>query len=41
MPKRYHNAICFSRSKNRAVEAGFTGAEVTDNGGAMLLAEAA
>lgn len=40
MAKRYQNAIRFSRSKRRAVEAEFTGAEVTDNGGAMLLAEA-
>lgn len=38
--KRYQNAIRFSRSKRRRVEAEFTGAEVTDNGGAMLLAEA-
>ncbi len=40
MTKRYQNAIRFSRSKRRAVEAEFTGAEVTSNGGAMLLAEA-
>ena len=39
MAKRYQNAIRFSRSKNRVVEAEFTGAEVTSNGGAMLLAE--
>jgi len=38
--KRYHDPICFSRSKGRRVEAEFTGAEVTSNGGAMLLAEA-
>lgn len=38
--KRYHDPIRFSRSKGRRVEAGFTGAEVTSNGGAMLLAEA-
>ena len=40
MAKRYHDLICFSRSKGRRVEAEFTGAEVTSNGGAMLLAEA-
>ena len=40
MPKRYHNAIRFTRSKRRRVEAEFTGAEVTSNGGAPLLAEA-
>ena len=40
MSKRYHRAIRFSRSKRRRVEAEFTGAEVTSNGGAMLLAEA-
>ena len=40
MTKRCHNAIRFSRSKRRHVEAEFTGAEVTGNGGAMLLAEA-
>ena len=40
MTKRYQNAIRFSRSKGRRVEAEFTGAEVTSNGGAMLLAEA-
>ena len=40
MAKRYHDPICFSHSKRRAVEAEFTGAEVTDKGGAMLLAEA-
>ena len=38
--KRYQKAIRFSRSKKRRVEAEFTGAEVTSNGGAMLLAEA-
>ena len=38
--KRYQNVIRFSRSKSRAVEAEFTGVEVTSNGGAMLLAEA-
>ncbi|MDD9963903.1 MAG: hypothetical protein OXU70_17645 [Gammaproteobacteria bacterium] len=40
MTKRYQKTIRFSRSKKRAVEAEFTGAEVTANGGAMLLAEA-
>lgn len=40
MPKRYQNAIRFSPSKRRRVEAEFTGAEVTANGGAALLAEA-
>lgn len=40
MPKRYQNAIRFSPSKRRRVEAEFTGAEVTANGGATLLAEA-
>ena len=38
--KRYHRTVRFSRSKGRRVEAEFTGAEVTSNGGAMLLAEA-
>ena len=38
--KRYQKTIRFSRSKRRRVEAEFTGAEVTSNGGAMLLAEA-
>ena len=40
MAKRYQNVIRFSRSKSRAEEAEFTGAEVSSNGGAMLLAEA-
>lgn len=40
MTKRYHDPIRFSRSKGRRVEAEFTGAEVTSNGGAALLAEA-
>ena len=40
MAKRYHRTVHFSRSKGRRVEAEFTGAEVTSNGGAMLLAEA-
>ena len=40
MPKRYHNAIRFTSSKRRRGEAEFTGAEVTSNGGAPLLAEA-
>ena len=40
MTKRYQKTIRFSRSKRRRVEADFTGAEVTSNGGAMLLAEA-
>ena len=40
MTKRYHRTVHFSRSKGRRVEAEFTGAEVTSNGGAMLLAEA-
>ena len=40
MPKRYQNAIRFSPSKRRRVEAEFTGAEVTSNGGLPLLAEA-
>ena len=40
MTKRYQKAIRFSRSKRRRVEAEFTGAEVTSNGGAPLLAEA-
>ena len=40
MPKRYHNVTCFTSSKRRRVEAEFTGAEVTSNGGAPLLAEA-
>ena len=38
--KRYQKTVRFSRSKGRVVEADFTGAEVTSNGGAMLLAEA-
>ena len=38
--KCYRNAIRFSPSKKRRVEAEFTGAEVTSNGGAPLLAEA-
>ena len=38
--KRYQKTVHFSRSKGRRVEAEFTGAEVTSNGGAMLLAEA-
>ena len=40
MAKRYQKTVRFSRSKGRRVEAEFTGAEVTSNGGAMLLAEA-
>lgn len=40
MAKRYQKTVRFSRSKGRCVEAEFTGAEVTSNGGAMLLAEA-
>ena len=40
MPKRYHNAIRFTPSKRRRVEAEFTGVEVTSNGGLPLLAEA-
>ena len=40
MAKRYQKTVHFSRSKGRRVEAEFTGAEVTSNGGAMLLAEA-
>ena len=40
MTERYRNAIRLSRSKGRRVRAEFTGAEVTSNGGAMLLAEA-
>ncbi|MDE0271724.1 MAG: IS1380 family transposase [Gammaproteobacteria bacterium] len=40
MPKRYHNVIRFTSSGRRRVEAEFTGAEVTANGGAPLLAEA-
>ena len=40
MPKRYHNVTCFTPSKRRRIEAEFTGAEVTSNGGAPLLAEA-
>ena len=40
MSKRYHKTMRFSRSKGRHVEAEFTGAEVTSNGGAVLLAEA-
>ena len=40
MTKRYQKTVRFSRSKGRRVEAEFTGAEVTSNGGAMLLAEA-
>ena len=40
MPKRYQNAIRFSPSKRRRVEAEFTGAEVNSNGGLPLLAEA-
>ncbi len=38
--KRYQNAIRFSRSRRRHVEAEFTSSEVPDKGGAMLLAEA-
>ena len=40
MAKRHQNAIRFSPSKRRRVEAEFTGAEVTSNGGLPLLAEA-
>ena len=40
MPKRCQNAIRLSPSQRRLVEAEFTGAEVTSNGGAPLLAEA-
>ena len=40
MAKRYQKTVRFSRSKGRRVEAEFTGAEITSNGGAMLLAEA-
>ena len=40
MPKRYHSVTCFTPSKRRRVEAEFSGAEVTSNGGAPLLAEA-
>ena len=38
--KRCHKAIRFTTVKRRRVEAEFTGAEVTSNGGAPLLAEA-
>ena len=40
MTKRYHDPVRFSRSKSGRVEADFTGAEITSNGVAMLLAEA-
>lgn len=40
MAKRYHNAIAFTPLSGRRVEAEFSGAEVTSNGGVQLLAEA-
>lgn len=40
MPKCYQNVLCFAPSKRRLVEAEFTGAEVTANGGVPLLVEA-
>ena len=40
MPKRYHNIFYLAPSKRRRVEAEFTGAEVTANGGVPLIAAA-